>query len=71
MKTGIQFIEFHERRWSRGADAARFQIHQDGEPYWIWMSKTDIKKNMLQFPYAKEELQKGLDAYQGKIRKAG
>ena len=41
----FKMIEFNVRRWSRGADAAKYEV--DGE--WCWMSLSDIKKNIAMF----------------------
>mgnify|MGYP003658403748 CR=1 FL=1 len=41
----FKFIEFNARRWSRGADAAKYEV--DGE--WCWMSREDIRKNIAMF----------------------
>jgi len=54
----FKFIEFNERRAMRGAEAARVEV--DGE--WLWMSKSDIKKNIKAFGNH-PELQKALAAY--------
>lgn len=60
----IKFSEFNVVRDARGADAARFDIVDDeGESYWLWMSKIDIKRNIKAFPECKAELQKGLKRY--------
>tara|TARA_B100000700_G_scaffold329857_1_gene453269 strand:+ start:1818 stop:2009 length:192 start_codon:yes stop_codon:yes gene_type:complete len=60
----MTFSEFNLVRNARGADAARFDIVDDeGESYWLWMSKTDIKRNIKAFPECKAELQKGLNRY--------
>ena len=64
IKMQITFSEFNLVRNARGADAARFDIVDDeGESYWLWMSKTDIKRNIKAFPECKAELQKGLNCY--------
>lgn len=55
-----RFIEFNPRRAMRGAEAAQVEIDEDGE--WVWMSKSDIAKNMMRFG-AHPELQKAHDAY--------
>lgn len=60
----IEFAEFNPRRLARGAEACRFNVKDaEGEWGWLWMSKSDIRRNMMAFPHAKGELQKGLDAY--------
>lgn len=60
----ITFIEFNNTRNARGKEAARFDIiNDDGESYWLWMSKQDIKRNIKAFPECAEELRKGLAAY--------
>ena len=41
----FKLIEFNARQWSRGADAAKYEI--DGE--WCWMSRDDIRKNIEMF----------------------
>jgi hypothetical protein len=47
--TSFRFIEFNDRRWLRGAEAARVAVIEDGEEDWLWMSKRDIAKNMMAF----------------------
>ena len=60
----IIFSDFNHMREIRGADAARFDIFdEDGDSYWLWMSKADIRKNIMQFPHCREELEKGLKQY--------
>ncbi|EGI72879.1 hypothetical protein PH505_bb00270 [Pseudoalteromonas distincta] len=60
----IKFSEFNLVRKARGKEAARFDIVDDeGESYWVWMSKTDIKRNIKAFPECSDELQKGLNRY--------
>lgn len=56
----FKFIEFNPRRKLRGVEAARVQVHPDGE--WVWMSKSDIKKNMALFGNH-PELIKALEQY--------
>ena len=64
LTTQITFSEFNLVRNARGKDAARFDIIDDvGESYWLWMSKTDIKRNIKIFPEFKAELEKGLNRY--------
>lgn len=48
-ETEFRFIEFNHCRYSRGADAARVAVIQNGEENWLWMSKRDIAKNMMVF----------------------
>ncbi len=45
----FRFEEFNPCRAMRGADAARVVVIENGEEYWLWMSKTDIAKNMMSF----------------------
>lgn len=60
----ITFYDFNPRRLARGAESCRVDIeHAEGERDLLWMSKSDIRRNMMAFPHAKDELQKGLDAY--------
>jgi len=62
----IQFDNFNYRRWSRGAPAAQFKIIFDDDPdgtTFLWMSKKDIKRNIVREPESKDELEKGLEAY--------
>lgn len=64
IKMQITFSEFNLVRNARGKDAARFDIVDDeGESYWLWLSKTDIKRNIKAFPECKAELQKALNCY--------
>jgi hypothetical protein len=65
MEIEFRFIEFNDRRWIRGADAARVAVIEDGEEDWLWMSKRDISMNIKEFgPHA--ELIKAQLAYSGK-----
>lgn len=65
MEIEFRFIEFNDRRWIRGADAARVAVIEDGEEDWLWMSKRDISMNINEFgPHA--ELIKAQLAYSGK-----
>ena len=60
----IKFVEFNLVRNARGEEAARFDIVDDeGDEYWLWMSKIDIKRNIKAFPECSAELQKGLNHY--------
>lgn len=46
----FRLMEFNNVRLGRGADAARVDITEDdGEQHWLWMSKQDIKKNVMLF----------------------
>lgn len=56
-----KFIEFNDRRWLRGAPAAR--VEADGE--WLWMTPKDIRAN-IRVHGDHTELQKALAAYKGK-----
>lgn len=60
----FKFIEFNDRRYARGADAARVAVIDDGEEDWLWMSKRDISKNMMAFG-RHPELVKAHEAYGG------
>lgn len=60
----IKFNEFNKRRAMRGIEAAHFDITDDeGEEYYLWMSKQDIKRNIKAFPECAAELKKGLKHY--------
>ena len=58
----FKFIEFNQRRAIRGADAARVAVIENGQETWLWMSKLDISKNMMQFGRC-SELTKAFQAY--------
>ena len=58
----FRFIEFNDRRYARGVDAARVAAIEDGEEDWLWMSKQDIAKNMMTFG-RHPELVKAHEAY--------
>ena len=45
----FRFLEFNDRRYARGADAARVEVIEAGEKDLLWMSKRDIAKNMMVF----------------------
>ena len=60
----FRFIEFNDRRYARGADAARVAAIEDGEEDWLWMSKIDIAKNMMTFG-RHPDLVKAHEAYGG------
>ena len=54
---------FNTRRADRGAEAARVEILEDGEPCGLlWMSERDLKLNIAEFGDS-EELQKALAEY--------
>jgi hypothetical protein len=55
-----RFIEFNSRRAMRSAAAAKVEIEPDGN--WLWMNKSDIKKNIGSFG-DHPELQRALAAY--------
>ncbi|WP_149983308.1 hypothetical protein [Pseudoalteromonas rhizosphaerae] len=59
----ITFNAFNKRRAMRGGDAAEFLIKDESGEYYLWMTKTDIKRNLKLFPECAEELNKGLAAY--------
>lgn len=58
----FRFIEFNDRRYARGAEAARVAVIENGEEDWLWMSKRDIAKNMMAFG-RHPELVKAHEAY--------
>lgn len=59
----FKLIEFNPRRKSRGAEAARVEIFEDGESAgWLWMSVKDLRANLLEFGDS-DELRKALDCY--------
>lgn len=63
MSIEFKFIEYNPCRAMRGAEAARVAVIEDGDEEWLWMSKSDIAKNMMrhgQHP----ELVKAHEAYQ-------
>ena len=62
----IEFMDFNQRRHMRGAAAARFEIlYSDGETELLWMTPTEIRKNMKAFPHCIGELTRGLACYGG------
>lgn len=58
----FRFIEYNDRRYARGAPAARVALIQDGDEDWLWMDKSDISKNMMVFG-RHPELVKAHEAY--------
>ncbi len=58
----FRFEEFNPRRAVRGAEATRVVVIEDGEEDWLWMSKRDIAKNIMQFGQH-PELVKAHNAY--------
>lgn len=63
MNIEFRFEEYNPRRAMRGADAARVSvIYDNGEEDLLWMSRSDIKKNMKLYG-DNPELKKALDAY--------
>lgn len=61
----FKFEEFNECRAMRGARAARVIVTDDGgEEDWLWMSRTDIQKNIQKFGHHPELLKAKL-AYAG------
>ena len=60
----IVFSEFNAHRAARGVEAARFEVvGADRVSTSLWMSASDIQKNLAKFPHAQQELKKGLAAY--------
>jgi len=46
----FEFLEFNGRRYSRTPDAAKVGFDDGkGSAGWLWMSLSDIKKNIKQF----------------------
>ena len=70
-KTSIafKFIEFNPRRKARGVEACRVEVTEDGEAFWLWMSKADIGRNMMEFG-SDAELHKAWDAYEPAVKEA-
>ena len=62
MNMEFKFVEFNPRRAMRGADAARVAVILEGNEDWLWMSKRDIAKNMMEFG-RHPELTKAYEAY--------
>lgn len=61
----FRFVEFNERRAMRGKEAARVEVLEDGElNCWLWMSRSDIRKNIAEFG-PDPELQRAALAYRG------
>ena len=59
----FKFIEFNQRRALRGADAAaRVEVIDGTETDWLWMSRSDLRKN-IKLHGAHPELVKALAAY--------
>ena len=58
----FKFIQFNSRRKSRGVEAARFQVTENGETYFLWMSRSDIGRNIMEFG-ENEELAKAINFY--------
>lgn len=61
----FRFAEFNPRRALRNAPAAKVYIDEGEGEYWLWMNRTDLKKNMVVFG-KHPELLKALQAY-GKL----
>lgn len=59
----FKFVEFNPRRHFRGAEAARVEVLEDGEPCGLlWMSERDLKLNIAEFGDS-EDLQQALAEY--------
>lgn len=59
----FRLVEFNSRRASRGVEAARCEVLEDGVGVcWLWMSPKDIRNNLAEFGES-EELRKALAAY--------
>ncbi len=59
----FRFGEFNSRRALRDAPAARVYIDEGDGEYWLWMSKEDLKKNIIIFG-ENSELLKALKEYE-------
>ena len=60
----FRLVDFNERRYRRGADAARVEVLEDGESAgWLWMSPKDLRANIREFGEC-EELRKALAEYE-------
>lgn len=60
----FRFVEFNRMRALRGARAARVAVIDDGEEDWLWMSLSDINKN-IKAHGDHPELLKAREAYRG------
>lgn len=61
--TTFRFIGFNPRRASRGVEAARVEVLDDGvEQVWLWMSPEDLQANLDEFGES-EDLRAALIAY--------
>lgn len=59
----FKLIEFNTRRKSRGVEAARVEVLEDGvSAGWLWMSAKDLRANLLEFGES-DELRKALECY--------
>lgn len=59
----FKLIEFNQRRKSRGAEAARVEVLENGESAgWLWMSVKDLRANIAEFGDS-DELRKALAYY--------
>lgn len=45
----FQLTDFNHRRLARGVEAARVDYVIDGREGWVWMSKSDVEKNIREF----------------------
>lgn len=61
----FKFIEFNTRRKQRGAEAARVEVQEGTDKYWLWMSRHDACRNIMLFGHCCE-LQHVIDCYDGK-----
>ncbi|SDJ89448.1 hypothetical protein [Billgrantia gudaonensis] len=59
----FRFVEFNPRRARRGAEAARVEVtYDEGDVDFLWMSPSDIRKNIAEFGN-QEGLKQALEAY--------
>lgn len=65
----FKFLEFNARRHARKVEAARVEVTYAGQDQVLWMSKSDLQKN-LQIYNDDPELLKALGSYHVKLGSA-
>lgn len=61
--TTFELIEFNHVRYSRGKEAAKIRIIENGEPQdWLWMSAQDVRLNIKQYG-TNDAFERALRAY--------